>query len=289
MRAVCFIAAVFSFVFCTSQPVQAQSGVVAFTARTYTADRKPTAQQVSERTGIRMSKSRIRSDLNVGYDFPSPVNTTLLRSYTIEISTNGTYKELLIGAKGEVWRGGDVRKQLEVFYNDPVIHPYLWAFEAVQRLASPAGMIQQVLETAYNRTSINTLKPYVEEELIAEMGRLVKWRSYTIRIPNDKATRYTPRELGKMFTSWQSVLGESGNESAVYQEHLWRVDQVVKSVYVRVRQQPIVPKGSDAHGALDYDLIDRLFLLDYEVATGRVPRASDVGVIIAFESTKFRN
>eukprot|EP00386_Alphamonas_edax_P008576 GDKI01028020.1.p2 GENE.GDKI01028020.1~~GDKI01028020.1.p2 ORF type:complete len:158 (-),score=20.24 GDKI01028020.1:411-884(-) len=111
-------------------------------------------------------------------------------------------------------------------YTNEDVHSYLYVYEALQRLVTPNGLLQQILALVFDPEGY----PHYTERECAGPGKV---RNYYFNVTNDSEKHYTDTQLSKLYTTWESVLGKD-HPVAKTHTHLAKFRQPVRQVFATV-------------------------------------------------------
>eukprot|EP00386_Alphamonas_edax_P001278 GDKI01003752.1.p1 GENE.GDKI01003752.1~~GDKI01003752.1.p1 ORF type:complete len:530 (-),score=187.26 GDKI01003752.1:26-1615(-) len=173
-----------------------------------------------QKVGDKMSKYASDKDM-----YTKLAERTGVKNYTIEMRS-GEYVERVLTAADKMQEGvaaaGYLRKYV---FREPAIHPFLYTFEAAQRLASPASLLSNLLGDFVFNNNTPHAKGVFKNEVV---------KVYHFNITNDRASRYTERNLMKLFTQWQTSIGDTVPHTSLI--HVDHTRTPVKGVVVKVRR-----------------------------------------------------
>eukprot|EP00386_Alphamonas_edax_P012892 GDKI01039997.1.p1 GENE.GDKI01039997.1~~GDKI01039997.1.p1 ORF type:complete len:316 (-),score=60.68 GDKI01039997.1:17-964(-) len=137
------------------------------------------------------------------------LQTNALTKYEVLVANN-TYNEqvytrIAYTSYDKKLTGQEAKEYLtNEIYSKPDMHPLMFAFEAVHRLASPAYALSSILEQIHNENYTYYTREWAKEDdgfpAFDKDANPIYMREYGFDVRNDNARRYTPTALAKLFT-----------------------------------------------------------------------------------------
>eukprot|EP00386_Alphamonas_edax_P007536 GDKI01025125.1.p1 GENE.GDKI01025125.1~~GDKI01025125.1.p1 ORF type:complete len:294 (-),score=86.35 GDKI01025125.1:347-1228(-) len=128
----------------------------------------------------------------------------------------------------DTWVSKGAKDMISEAYKNENTHNELYTFEALQRLVTPQGLLQQILTSVFDPEGHRSYTERVVNE-----GDLATIRDYKFHVTNDNEKHYTDAQLNKLYTTWESVLG-SDNAVAKTHKHLAKFRLPIRHVHVTV-------------------------------------------------------